>query len=234
MKKDLERLEHVQKVDSEIYSLRLIIEEAPAEIKEIQEGVDAETVALRQAEEALKAAQLDQKNKEGDLKEKEANIKKYEAQLSQVKTNQEYASLQSEIRSLKADNSLLEESILELFDRVDVCRKQVDAEKARMAEIEKAAGEKKKVIEQRVSEAKSKIGQLKQERDQLIKEVDKEIASLYNRIVEKKEGLALVKLGDHDACPACHVQLRAQQINEIQIGENIVLCEQCSRILYTS
>ena len=59
-----------------------------------------------------------------------------------------------------------------------------------------------------------------------------EIASLYERIVEKKHGLALVKV-EGEVCPACQMQLRPQVVNEIKMKEAIIVCDNCSRILYS-
>ena len=65
-----------------------------------------------------------------------------------------------------------------------------------------------------------------------IKVVDPEMASLYERIVVKKNGIAFVPiLGE--VCGACHVKLRPQVLNEVALKEKVVICESCSRILYT-
>ena len=82
-----------------------------------------------------------------------------------------------------------------------------------------------------VSEAmKEKIEALAKQKSEKIKEVKPEIASLYEQIVRSKRGLALVQVEGED-CPACQIQLRPQVINEVKLKENIVVCENCSRIL---
>jgi uncharacterized protein len=231
MRHDIEHLKKIQDLDSEIYSSRELIEEIPAELSKLDQAAELERKALIHLEEELKAIQLQQKQKEADLQDKEANIRKYDAQLSQVKTNKEYASLQSEIRSLKADNSLLEESIIEFFDRVDECQTKLKAEKLRLQEVEQETKKKKAVFEQKTAEAKQKIEDLTKQKAELAKEVDPEVAVLYEKIVQNKHGLALAK-AEGEACSACHMRLRPQQMNEIKMESKVILCEQCSRILY--
>ena len=119
MDHDLQILEEVQEWDKEIYLLRGSLEEIPSELAETNQAVGQERIALQKLQEELKGLQLKQKEKEVELATKEENIRKYDTQLAQVKTNKEYASLQGEIRSLKADNSLLEEAIINMIDQVE-------------------------------------------------------------------------------------------------------------------
>ena len=231
VKSEIEILKQIQSLDSENYACLELIEEIPNEINEIDRSIESEKKTLHSIEEELRSIQLRQKEKEAELQDKESAIKKYEAQLAQVKTNKEYSSLQAEIRTLQADNSLLEESIIKFFDQVDECQGKLKAEQLHVQEVEKTGKVKKTVLEQKINEAKQKIGILTQQKQELIKKVNPEIASLYERIVKNKRGLALVKV-DGEVCSACQMRLRPQQINEIAMAEEIILCEQCSRILY--
>ncbi|MBI4387685.1 MAG: hypothetical protein HY582_01415 [Candidatus Omnitrophica bacterium] len=231
MKNDLELLKQIQDLDREIYASRQMTEALPGEIRELDQALEVERATLHALEEELKVVQLKQKEKEAALQDKEATIKKYEVQLDQVKTNKEYAALQSEIRSIKADNSLLEEGIIGLFDEVDQCQERLKTERSRLSEIEKSTQEKKAALEQEAKDMKQKSEALVQKKKELIKSVNPEIANLYERIVSSKRGIALSHV-EGEVCSACQVRLRPQQLNELQIGETIVLCEQCSRILY--
>ena len=65
----------------------------------------------------------------------------------------------------------------------------------------------------------------------MITQVSPEIKNLYDAIIQKKQGLALVKVNG-EICGACQLQLRAQLMNEIRMAQSLILCENCSRILY--
>ena len=84
----------------------------------------------------------------------------------------------------------------------------------------------------KAKEIDGKINALEKQRGEKIKTVNPEIASLYEQIVVKKRGLALVKVAD-EVCPACQMQLRPQVVNEVKLKERIILCDNCSRILYS-
>lgn len=75
------------------------------------------------------------------------------------------------------------------------------------------------------------IENLKKSRDEIVKQVPPEVQSLYDLIVQKKQGLAVVKVNG-ETCGACQLQLRPQLLNEIRLGQSLIVCENCSRILY--
>ena len=49
--------------------------------------------------------------------------------------------------------------------------------------------------------------------------------------MQKKQGLALVPV-EGEVCSACRIEIRPQLLNELELKENLVVCENCSRILY--
>ena len=231
IQESLEILKRVQEVDREIYGFRRELVTAPEAEKEIARALESEKARMVQLEAALKEAQLKQKKKEGELAEKETQIRKYDSQLTQVKTNKEYSALQQEMVSLKADCSMLEDSILTVFDEIERAQKAVREEKERLVQVEKESEKKRQEIAARISQLKSQLTGLEEKRKGIISQVLPETRELYEKIVEKKEGLALVSVAG-EACGACRLEIRPQLLNEIRLGESLVVCENCHRILY--
>ncbi len=221
----------VQDFDKEIFDLRKSLARIPEEIKEIKAACQEQKKILKEAEDEFKSYQSRQKEKENDLASKEDNIKKLEAQLNLVKTNKEYAALQSEINNLKADDSILEEQILEFLEEGDSYKKKIEAAKQKIREAEEVAAAKEKTLTGQKQESEKKLGELETERCEIVKDVDPQIFSLYERVLRKKEGLALVPARD-GGCTACGMQLRAQLADELHKPDRVVVCEKCSRILY--
>ncbi len=232
MDQDLTILQEIQEWDKEIYALAQVLEEIPAELSDVNRKLETEKSKLQKLQDELKVAQLKQKEKEVELSSKEDNIRKYEGQLTQVKTNKEYASLQGEIKSLKADNSLLEEDIINLFDQVETVQAKVQEQKKNLETAEVEVKKKKEELEQNSKQVREKMDQLSSKKKERIKGVKPEVAALYEQIVTKKRGLALVQvLGE--VCPACQITLRPQIIDEAKMKDRITLCDNCSRILYS-
>lgn len=228
---DLEILKNTQVLDKEIYERQAMIDSAPEDRQALDSAFEEEKENLKKLEVALTAARIKQKERENDLQEKEANIRKMDGQLSLVKTNKEYAAIQQQIASLKADNSLLEEEIIKLMDEVERAEKETNAEKNRLQTLHAKYEEEKLALSQKEEEAKKKLAELKAERESVVKDVSPEARQLYERIISAKKGTALSPVKD-ESCGICHMQLRPQVLNEVMLKDKLVLCENCSRILY--
>lgn len=224
-------LKKAQELDREIYQSQLHLQDIPEERVKIKNELELEKNRLRELEASLKKAQLAQKDKEGLLAQKEAGIKKLEGQLSQVKTNKEYSAMQQEIASLKADNSLLEEEIIKLLDEVEAAEVEVKEEKERLKQIEKDFNAREAELAQKEKAANETIEKMRKSRVEIMSQIPPDVSTLYDLIVQKKQGMGLARiLGEN--CEGCRLLLRPQLINEVKMGVAMIVCENCSRILY--
>ena len=70
------------------------------------------------------------------------------------------------------------------------------------------------------------------ERERLLAELPKQMNALYKRISARiRDGVAVAE-ARNNSCSACFMSLRPQVMAEIRRGEEIILCDNCSRILY--
>lgn len=228
---NLDILKKAQQLDSEIHHAHILLEEIPSQRAQLKADLELEKTHFTELEKMLKDIQLKLKEKELELSQKEMQIKKLDGQLSQVKTNKEYAALQQEIASLKADNSLLEEGIIHILDEVEAAKDETRKEKEKVALVTKSFQDKDNELVTQEKNLQGRLVDLKKQREEAVTQLPPELAELYNRIVVKKQGLALAAVNG-EVCAACQMQLRPQLINEIRLGEQIIVCENCSRILY--
>ena len=231
VKNDLDALKKVQVLDKEIYELGLFLAQKPDRIKQLEQAFEIKKAHLNQLEEEIKKCKLAVKEKELDLGKKDAEINKFNGQLSQVKTNKEYTAILHEIASQKADKSILEEKILLDWDSVEQFNRECAAEKKRLADEEAKFNQEKKLLEDEAVTSQARMTQLKNERVDFLKPVTPEVKDLYEKILSKREGVALVRL-DNENCGGCQVLIRPQILNEVRLLESITVCESCSRILY--
>lgn len=231
IKENIDILKRVQEIDRQIYSLQRQCEEIPEQRARFKKELGFERNHLKSLEDDFKKIQLKQKEQEGELAQREANVKKFDQQLGQVKTNKEYSALQQEIASLRADNSLLEEEIIRLLDQLEAVEEEIKKEQGRLKQVEKDQEEKDQQLAQKEKEFSATLEDLKKRREETIKQVTPEARGLYDLIVQKKQGVGLVKVNG-ETCGACQLQLRPQVLNELRMAQNLIVCENCSRILY--
>ncbi len=229
---EIKRLIELQQLDGEIFRIKGELEAMPEKLKEFSAIIKEKESIYITSEEKSKKLKVQQKEKEIELQTKEEAIKKHQTQLYQLKTNKEYTAMEKEIASLKADNSILEEGIIKLLDETDAVEKEI-TENKKIYEQEKSRIEsEKKKVEQEKIQFETELKNIESQRSEFVKNIDKDILSKYERILQAKDGLALVPVV-LDACDGCNMNLPPQVINEVKLKNDLIFCGNCSRILYS-
>ncbi len=231
LKAQISNLVRLQIIDSEIYALKYEKEAKPQEIKTLEADFEAEKQHLAGLEKDSLDLQKQRKEKELELAGKEENARKLQTQLYSLKTNKEYQTMLQQIQDVKADTSVIEDKILELFDKLDKIKSGIEQEKQKLKEQEQVFNEKKTKIEDRIKEIDDRLTQLETQRKEAIADIESKILSQYERILHNRDGLAIVNVRN-DSCGGCNMFVPPQVINLIKMYERIITCEICNRILY--
>jgi predicted nucleic acid-binding Zn-ribbon protein len=231
LKSQINSLIQLQAIDSEIYALRYEKESKPKEIKIIEDSFEEKKQHLAGLEKSALDLQKQRKDKELELASKEEGIKKLQTQLYQLKTNKEYQAMLEQINAAKADGSVIEDKILELFGQIDKIKSDIEQEKQRLQGEEKVLKEQKNKIEARLKEIDERLAQLEAQRKQIFPQIDAKILLQYERILLNRDGLAIASVKDN-SCQGCNMFVPPQVINLIRMYERIITCEVCNRILY--
>jgi len=231
LKSQLTGLVKLQTVDTEIYALRSEKESKPEQIKAMEAAFEEKKQHMATLEKSLLDLQKQRKDRELELGSKEEVAKKLQTQLYSLKTNKEYQAMLQQIQDAKADTSIIEDKILELFESGDKVKNEIDQEKRRLQEEEKIFLEQKKKIEDRIKEIDDRLAQLEAQRKQIIPDIELKMLAQYERILLSRDGLAIVLVKD-SSCKGCNMFVPPQVINLIKMYERIITCEVCNRILY--
>jgi predicted nucleic acid-binding Zn-ribbon protein len=231
LKSQLNILLQLQAIDSQIYGLNEQKTSLPKEVEILKTAFEEKKKRLADLEKVSLEQQKAKKDAEMELAAKEEGVKKLQGQLYSLKTNKEYNTMLQQIQDSKADSSRVEDKILEVMDKVENLRKEIEAEKGRLSQEEKVFNEAKKKVEDQLKEIAEKLAQLDAMRARVIPEIDKHIFSQYERILANREALAIVEV-KNNICMGCNMLVPAQVINLIKMYERIVTCEVCNRMLF--
>lgn len=224
-------LRQLQEVDGELYKLRRARDEKPQALANARAKMAAAEARVKTAEDRAKVLQLKQKEREIELQTREASVRKLLGQLFQLKTNKDYTTMQHEINTLKADNSLLEEQALKSFDEIEQAVKTKQQEQQALAKEQDAFKKEEARIQQEQKAIDVQITELDAKRQIVAPNVPREALATYERVLESREGVALVPLVK-DACGGCYRRMTPQVINQVFLKAKLTTCEQCNRILY--
>ncbi|MCX5712518.1 MAG: C4-type zinc ribbon domain-containing protein [Candidatus Omnitrophica bacterium] len=230
LKNQILSLTAIQKLDTEIYSLKAEKTAAPERLKTIEAAFEEKKQGLAALEKKLLDFQKTRKDRELELASKEEGVKKLQTQLYSLKTNKEYQTMLQQIADAKADGSVIEDKILLCFEEAEKVSKEIDKEKLRLKEEEMNSTEQKKVISDRSKIIDDRLAQLEAQRSQLVPQINAKIFAQYERILQNREGLAIVPVKD-ESCSGCNMAVPPQVVNLIKMYDRLVTCEVCNRIL---
>jgi predicted nucleic acid-binding Zn-ribbon protein len=231
VKETLKKLIILQKIDIDLYDYKRQINEKPIEIDGLRQTYERKKSKHDQLEARVRELELTRKAKELDLKVKEQAMVKANEQLMTLKTNKEYQTKLFEIENMKADKSILEDEILRMMDLSEKAGQELAQEKVVLAEEEKKYQAGKEKVDAAINELKEKASVYEAQRREALLGIDKNLLSLYERVVENRDGNALVPVVGQ-ACGGCFMNLPPQVTNKLKMHDELVRCEMCARFLY--
>lgn len=231
LQRDIATLLQVQEKERELLKLEGEKAALPKELEGAKAAVRAAEEEVRRLREELKALQVRKKDLELESEEKNEAIAKYQKQQFEVKTNVEYQALQKEIVNRQVEKSRIEDRTLEVMLVIEEhegrIREGEAAVKAKGAEL---VEEEKKVAAEG-AKITARIAVVAAKRDALLPAIDATVLRKYQRIFKNKKDTAVVPLKDY-VCGGCHMHLPPQITHLVHKGDELVICESCSRILY--
>ncbi len=231
MREQIERLAVLQDIELRVQEMEREKNEIPQSIASLEEELRRDEDKLRAEKAEMEKLGKERRQKEQELEEETDKVKKVESRVFEIKTNKEYQAVLKEIESAKKLNRQREEEILEILEKLEQGQK-------RIAGAEKELEGKRKEMERKVSALKQKEASYEQEmagevrqKEEKEKEIPAGLLSKYRMLAEKRQGIAVARVA-HGTCQACHMNIRPQLYIELQKQEALILCPNCSRILF--
>ena len=231
MRKQLELLWELQKIDLTLKKLKEENDRFPKETKKLDDRQNIEKEKIQKEREKIESLEKERRQKERDLGTEQEKIKRSEGRMFEVKTNKEYQALLGEIESIKEATNRGEEEILQILEEIDELKKDLlKREKEVTATLDKVEKEKKK-IEEKMSQSAKLWKDQKERRDVLSKQLESGLCKLYHMLKEKRQGVGVVNVKD-ETCQGCFVNIPPQMFIEVQKTNALIRCPNCNRILY--
>jgi hypothetical protein len=233
MSERVEKLRTLDGYDRDLRFLRGKIERLPQELAQAESDVAAAKEHLERTKKNQKTMQTRLMDGNVDLQSFEDKLNKLKMQLNVAKSNAEYKATQDEISKLEAKQSEVETTVLELMDQVDESKQTVKDKEAEVKASEQELARQREQVEREVAELKQQEQQIAEERKKFAETVDAEDLALYERTLQTRKDTALAPAKDM-ICTACHVRLTPQQYATAAMGEDLIRCQSCGRILIPS
>lgn len=227
----LKSLYELQTVLTEIDRIKTIRGELPLEVKDLEDNLEglhtrignynAEIDQLKQKLAAAKAKIADAQDK----------IIRYKEQLDNVRNNREFDLLSKEVEFQTLEIELAEKHINEYGRLIETRQADIAATEVKISDSEHVLAEKKKELEEIVSETRQDEERLRQQAKDLEPKIDERTLAAFKRIRKNaRNGLGVVYI-QRNACGGCFNRIPPQKQLEIKMHKKIIVCEYCGRIL---
>ncbi|HZT08982.1 MAG TPA: C4-type zinc ribbon domain-containing protein [Chloroflexota bacterium] len=228
----IDLLRQLQDLDSRLEATRTAIAQLGHQIgdRSALAGREAERARLR---DAVRDAEAQQRDLELQAEDRRVKIASDEAKLygGRVTNPKELQSLSDEVAQDRRQLSAVEDQLLLLLERIDELTTKL-AEEDSAYERELAAwNASQQSARDALDTAQSNLGALEQQRTSAASQVAPADLTTYETIRRQKGGTAVAQVQQR-TCQACRVALTPSQEQRARIGNDLVLCNSCGRILF--
>ena len=165
-----------------------------------------------------------------DLKTNESKIADLRSKLNQATSNKEFDILKGQIDADTVANSVLQDEILELYDKIDRTQGEIKEAEAKAAKAKEEVQRFSKQFEADSVGLQARSAELTDEIKRSESGLTGEVAARYLRLVEAYGADAMAP-AENGICGNCRVAVTPQYRVLLNSG-SVVFCSPCGRLLY--
>jgi predicted nucleic acid-binding Zn-ribbon protein len=226
-----EKLRNLQEILSQKIKLEQEIQEIPKILttqEELLSRLKKTFIDKNQEYEKTRAAEAEFR---GMLADAEHLREGAEKNMDVISTQREYEALDKEIRDAAEKEQQFRKELQRMERSLAELDEQMKQNAALIEQQEQELAERRAGIEAEVAEKIREAETLAVGEKELSADLDPEVLFKFERIIRNKMGRGIVAIRS-GVCTGCHMILPAQFANQVRMGEEIVFCPYCSRILF--
>lgn len=228
----LKALYTYQTLMSKIDHIRTLRGELPNEVKDLEDEIARFQTRIEKYKEEIEVSKENVRNMTATIEERKQKIARYNEQMDNVRNNREYTFLEKEKEFETLEIELAEKKIREANAFQASKTEEIGRAHDELADNEHTLEEKKRELEEIVSETRQEEEDLRIQAKQLEPLIDDErLLAGFKRIRQNaRNGLGIVTV-QRNACGGCFNRIPPQRQMEIKLHKKVIICEYCGRIM---
>jgi predicted nucleic acid-binding Zn-ribbon protein len=230
------KLLDVQELDSRIDHLNHQLSSIPEaeRLRELAGRRTAVSNAVRDLRIQVDDLTAEQKRADADVEQVKTRRARDQGMIDsgQVKDPKALERMLGELESLHRRITSLEDTELEVMERLEEAQSALDERSAELSEMEGQEAELRGAFEQKAGDLRTDLEQVRAERDTMVTGMPEDLLALYEKLRAQKGGVGAAALRRR-ACEGCRLTLNASDLGIIakKPTDEVVRCEECNRIL---
>lgn len=223
-------LRELHRIHRQLTDLRNRLARGPKQVRAAAANLTRLEQSFQEAKQALTRTRVASDDRQLQLKQRENRIQDLQSKLNACGSNREYQALKEQIAADEQANSVLQDEILEMLEKID-------EQQAKIASIEaeqKQAGSEADKVKARVAEEhdrlEAELARVTEELRNAEKALPAEFKQTYDRISQARGEDALAEVSGN-SCGSCFQMLPPQIINELLLSKP-VFCKSCGALMY--
>ena len=172
-----------------------------------------------------------------EIKSRDESLKRRQEALNTAKNNKEYSTLLTEINVNKADNSKLENRLLEYMTAIENEEKDCLDIETQIAEQETKVEQVRLEADDKATNIEKSMSQIQTDWDKAADGIPADVLAIFRRLSDNYDGEALAYVDIAGTrrkvytCNGCYMGLTSETVNRLMSDDDIIKCPSCSRIV---
>jgi uncharacterized protein len=230
-KPDIETLIKLQEAETEIVRLEVVLKKIEKEKEKLSVKLNQFGKALEKNKENHLTAITDCRDIEKEIQVVDDRIIKSNEKLRMVKTNKEYNLFLREVDDNKKRKDMLETELLECLDEKEEMEKIVQETEKEFNLLKDQIEAEQQDIEKKTKDDRELLDEYFARQSDIGKILEPSLMKRFSKISKMNNGSAVVRV-ENAVCNGCFMNIPPQLYIEVQRGNSLISCPQCSRILY--
>ncbi len=229
---DLDKLIELQVTDTNLRRLKKSIETAEARRAEIEQEFEQHAFSIREIQNKRDTLNAKRADAEKQIAENKTYLERAERNLKHAQNSKEYETAMRETDALQKQIGAFETQIVEIMEEVEGVEKELTERADEINTLDAKRAEALKEFDAQIAVHNKEFKAETAHRATAFATLPDRLASIYNRLAQRsRDGIAVAEVVN-GSCSACYVLLRPQVQVNVKKGDEIITCENCTRIMY--
>ena len=231
VKADIKNLAKLQEAEQEIIRLDKVLIEFNQEKKKIGVELSEFEDLLNIEKDEFEAIESSCKEYENEIQVTLDRIQKSNENLRMVKTNKEYQAIKRELDDNTKRKINLEDELFEQIEKKEEIQQRLEELEKDFVQLKERIDSEKEDIDKKSVDDRGSLEKFKIKKKKIGANLDPTIFEQF-KIISKMNGGEAVAQGKNEVCMGCFMNIPPQLFIEVQRGDKLIKCPQCSRFLF--
>ena len=228
----MEKLIELQGIDTKLRDLNDLLGDLPSKVDELNQQEESIKNSLVENKERMKELEVESHKGEVRIADINDKVNKLKDQLFLVTNNKQYDALMHEMDHMKEERTTIETETFSFLEEKETLTESVETMESELGSLSNDLTVRREKLESAISDSAEEKSILEQQRSEQVNGIDLNTVSIYNRVFEARDGLAVVNLSGN-GCGGCGAHIPMQKVTEVRANTTIHRCDVCGRFLYS-